>query len=149
MPHLNLHQKSICETSKNQEFSTSKRGRKIKPKEHVNIEQTSTLAVEEVNNELIDDFSQPKTNSSKGFPKTNSIRSISLRIQELKEELTKLRSERLGKNVVLDQEKTLDNELVDEKVNKNSNPSNQIPSSGLVTAEDIRQRYKEAVGLVS
>ena len=37
----------------------------------VKIEQTSSLAVEEENNELIDDFSQPKTNSSKGFPKTN------------------------------------------------------------------------------
>ena len=98
-----------------------------------------------MNNELIDDFSQPKTNSSK----TNSVRSISLRIQELKGELTKLRRERLGKNAVLDQETTLDNDVVDEKLNNHSGPSDKLPSSGLVTAEDIRQRYKEAVGLVS
>ena len=98
-----------------------------------------------MNIELIDDFSQPKANSSK----TNSVRSISLRIQELKGELTKLRRERLGKNAVLDQETTLDNEVVDEKLNNHSGPSDQLPSSGLVTAEDIRQRYKEAVGLVS
>ena len=98
-----------------------------------------------MNNELIDDFSQPKTNSSK----TNSVRSISLRIQELKGELTKLRRERLGKNAVLDQETTLDNDVVDEKLNNHSDPNDKLPSSGLVTAEDIRQRYKEAVGLVS
>ena len=80
-------------------------------------------------------------------PLTNSIPSISQRIQDLKKELSKLREERLQGSKKHSEDEIIENEI-SEKGDSSGENSNSTPDSKVVTAEEIRVRYKEALGMV-
>ena len=76
---------------------------------------------------------QKSSKSKKSKPETDSMIGMCQRIQELKNELAKLRSDRLN-------EESQDVAVKEEIVEARNTP---------VTADEIRARYKEAVGMVS
>ena len=116
------------ETSeKNSNQKMSKSGRIVKVKRNYE-EQTHEKKVKR--------SPQKSSKSKKSKPETNSIIGMCQRIQELKNELAKLRSERLQEESQDVAEKSIKEEAIDTR---------NTP----VTADEIRARYKEAVGMVS
>ena len=145
MPHLNLF------TIKQENFPTikkSKSGRRL-VKKPVSFDSVTELKEDKnsksknPNNESSNISKQKKIISKeKKPPLTNSISSISQRIQDLKTELLKLREERLQGSKKYSEEEISQNEI-SESVDSSGENSN------MVTAEEIRVRYKEALGMVS
>ena len=111
-------------SEKNSNQKMSKSGRIVKVKRNYE-EQTHEKKVKR--------SPQKSSKSKKSKPETNSIIGMCQRIQELKNELAKLRSDRLN-------EESQDVAVKEEIVEARNTP---------VTADEIRARYKEAVGMVS
>ena len=111
-------------SEKNSNQKMSKSGRIVKVKRNYE-EQTHEPKVKR--------SPQKFWKSKKSKPETNSIIGMCQRIQELKNELAKLRSDRLN-------EESQDVAVKEEIVEARNTP---------VTADEIRARYKEAVGMVS
>ena len=147
MPHLNLF------TIKQENFPTikkSKSGRRLVKKpvsfdSETELKEDKNSKSKNPNNESSNISKQKKIISKeKKPPLTNSISSISQRIQDLKTELLKLREERLQSSKKYSEEEISQNEI-SESVDSSGENSN----SKMVTAEEIRVRYKEALGMVS
>ena len=120
-----IEKDETSERNSNQKMSKS--GRIVKVKRNYE-EQTHEKKVKR--------SPQKSSKSRKSKPETTSIIGMCQRIQELKNELAKIRNDRLNEESQDVANKTVKEETVEAR---------NTP----VTADEIRARYKEAVGMVS
>ena len=120
-----IEKDETSERNSNQKMSKS--GRIVKVKRNYE-EQTHEKKVKR--------SPQKSSKSRKSKPETNSIIGMCQRIQELKNELAKIRNDRLSEE---------SQDVANETVKEETVEARNTP----VTADEIRARYKEAVGMVS